>query len=228
MAEMLLLNPRRRRKAKKAGARRSNPKRRRSVARRRNPLPMFGRARRRVTRSRRRRNPIGLGGITGSSIIASIRSAMTGAVGAVAVDLVAARVMPMLPATLRPVAGKVGAGDAVKMLMTIVLGRALSRPTRGLSMKMAEGALVVQAHGIVKSLVPASFGLSDADGVGYWSPAAVDDGSMRVGPAIEGVDGMDEYVPGTALLSEYTEGGQTPLLNGLEDAFAREGVSPYR
>lgn len=234
MAEMLLLNPRRRRKAKKA-TRRANPKRRaaRSTTRRRrrNPLPMFGRVRRaarRVGRVRRRRNPIGMGRLTGSSIVSAIKDAAIAAGGAVAFDLLYARVAPMLPATLRPVAGRVGAGDAVKMLLTILAGRALRGPTRGLSMKLASGALTVQAHGVIKKMLPATVlaGMDD-DGLGYYSPAGdITDASNIVGPAIDG------YVTGSPMLDgmgEYVSGDGDVLLSGdMGDAFEREGVSAYR
>lgn len=241
MAEMLLLNPRRRRKAKKA-ARRSNPKRRtaRTSRRRRNPLPMFGRSRRiRPARvGRRRRNPITMGRLTGSSIIAAIKDAAIGAGGAIAFDMAWGKVAPMLPASLRPVAGKVGAGDAVKMLATIVVGRALKGATRGLSMRAASGALTVQAHGIIKKMMPpamlagieddgSAFSGSDYASMGYYSPSGGEDGSAVVGPAIDG------YVTGSPLLNglgEYTDGSGGVLL-GMDDAgdaFSREGVSNYR
>lgn len=233
MAEMLLLNPRRRRKARKANpAKKRAGRAARRTVRRRNPLPMFGRVRRAARRvARRRRNPIGMGRLTGSSIITAIKDAAIAAGGAVAFDFAYARIAPMLPAALRPTA-KVGAGDAVKMLLTIMAGRALRGPTRGLSMKLATGALTVQAHGVLRKMLPPSMlagvEFDTLDGFGYYSPAGeIADESNVVGPAIDG------YVTGSPLLSgdlgEYTEGSGNVILSGdMGDAFSREGVSNYR
>lgn len=234
MAEMLLLNPGKRRKARKSTAakRRRNPIRMANPVRRRrrkNPISFggarraIGRAARRVTR--RRRNPIGLGGLKTSSILAAFKDALIGGAGAVAVDFAFAKVSPMLPASLQRTPGKVGAGDAVKALFTVVLGRLLSKPTRGMSMKMAAGSLTVQAHGIVKSMLPDSLGLGEFDdGVGYYTPAQVVDGSAIIGPSM----GMyvNGYTEGGTLLSDAGDDfGDGPLLSSAQ---AREGVSQYR
>lgn len=156
MAEMLLINPRRRKTRRAA-----TPKRRRVAAkRRRNPMPTVAarRARsmnpiarrRRNPVARRRRNPVG-GRMGAAMLMSAIRSAFVGGAGSVAVDLLVGQLnkMNIIPATLRVTPGKVGAGDAVKMLVTVLAGHLLSRPTRGLSRKMAEGALTVQAAGIL-------------------------------------------------------------------------------
>lgn len=230
MAEMLLINPRRRKTRRAA-----TPKRRRVAAkRRRNPMPTvaarrmrqanpIARRRRRnpiAAMRRRRRNPIG-GRMGGAMLMAAIRSAFVGGAGSVAVDLLVGQLnkMNIIPATLRATPGKVGAGDAVKALITVAAGHFLSRPTRGLSRKMAEGALTVQAANIMKSFVPATMAL------GYFSPAEVVQGNATVG------NGLGAYTKGTPLLNAYMKPGPTALLSragGRQSAFSREGAYAFK
>lgn len=225
MAEMLLINPRRR-KARRA----ATPKRRRVAAkRRRNPMPTVAAKRvrrmnplaKRRTMARRRRNPIGAGRMGGAMLMAAIRSAFVGGAGSVAVDLLVGQLnkMNIIPATLRATPGKVGAGDAVKALITVAAGHFLSRPTRGLSRKMAEGALTVQAANIMKSFVPATMAL------GYFSPANVVQGNATVG------NGLGAYTKGTPLLNAYMKPGPTALLSragSRQSAFSREGAYAFK
>jgi hypothetical protein len=215
MAEMLLINPRKR-------ARRAPAKRRMTRARRRNPITStmpIARKRnpvralkRRVMR--RRRNPAMLAGMTG--YMASIRDALMGGVGAVAFDIVHGQIKRFLPAALQVTPGKIGAGDAVRAIITVFVGQALNGVTRGFSKKAAMASLTVQAHDLLKGFVPAALPL------GYASPAMIAQGTNRVGPIRSG---MNAYTPPgqTPLLSAYTSGSQ--LLNG---ARRREGASTYR
>jgi len=223
MAEMLLINPRRRRKA-----RRANPiAKRRRVTRRRNPLAALARRRRRNPMpaiARRRRNPIGLarrrvmrrrnpiGGRMGTGMLmAAIREAFVGGAGAVAVDLAMGQINRYLPASLKTVPGTIGAGDAVKALITVTLGHLLARSTRGLSRKMALGALTVQSANIMKTFVPATMTM------GYASPARIVRGSNTVGP------NMGAYTQGSPLLNAYTRSNVTPLLSAnRSSAMSRE------
>jgi hypothetical protein len=226
MAEMLLINPRRR-KARKTTAKRRV--RRASSARRRNPIAAVARRvmRRRnpigaMTRRvmRRRRNPIGMGGRLGmSSVIGMVREGLMSGVGAVAFGVVHGQIAKFLPAALRVVPGRIGAGDAVKALITVVLGQALSGVTRGFSKKAAAASLTVQMHDLVKGFVPAALPLG---GLGYMSPAGIAMGTNRIGPIRRG---MNAYTQGTPLLSAYTAPGQTQLLNGARN---REGVTSVR
>lgn len=216
MAEMLLINPRRRRKARKATAKRRI--RRTTTARRRNPMPLANVARRVMRRRRsavkmyrRRRNPIGMG-MRGGAFMSMIREGVMGGVGAVAFGIVHGQIQKFLPAALRVTPGQIGAGDAVKAIITVFLGNALSGVTRGFSRKAAAASLTVQAHDLVKGFVPATLPL------GYATPAGVAMGTQRVGPIRRG---MNAYTSGNApLLSAYTSGSS--LLNG---ARSREGVS---
>jgi hypothetical protein len=225
MAEMLLINPRRRKAARKATSKRRV---RRASARRRNPIaamtrrvmrrrnPIGAMMNRRVMR--RRRNPIGMGRMGMASVVGMVREGLMSGVGAVAFGIVHGQIARFLPAALRVVPGRIGAGDAVKALITVVLGQALSGVTRGYSKKAAAASLTVQMHDLVKGFVPAALPLG---GLGYMSPAGIAMGTNRVGPIRRG---MNAYTQGTPLLSAYTSGG-TQLLNG---ARSREGVTAIR
>jgi hypothetical protein len=228
MAEMLLINPRRRKAARKATSKRRV--RRASTARRRNPIAAVARVMRRRNPigmmkrrvMRRRRNPIGMGGRLGmASVVGMVREGLMSGVGAVAFGIVHGQIAKFLPAALRVVPGKIGAGDAVKALITVVLGQALSGVTRGYSKKAAAASLTVQMHDLVKGFVPAALPLGGVGGLGYASPAGIAMGTNRVGPIRRG---MNAYTGGTPLLSAYTSGG-TQLLNGARN---REGVTSIR
>lgn len=217
MAEMLLINPRKRaRKARRTTTKRTRVARRRNpitstvpIARKRNPVRAM---RRRIMR--RRRNPIGMGAASG--YINAIRDALMGGVGAVAFDIVHGQIKRFLPAALQVTPGKIGAGDAVRAIITVFAGEALNKVTRGFSRKAAMASLTVQAHDLLKGFVPAALPL------GYASPALISQGTNRVGPIRQG---MNAYTPPgqTPLLSAYTKG--TQLLSG---ARGREGHSMYR
>ena len=223
MAEMLLINPRRRK------ARRTTSKRKHRVARRRNPVTVLMNARRRRTHARRRnpihtmrrrvmrrRNPIG--GNIATTLMRDVREALMGAAGAVLFDVVHGQIKRFLPANLQVTPGQVGVGDAVRAVITVVVGQALNKATRGFSGRAAKASLLVQAHDLLKGFVPSTLPL------GYASPAMIAQGTNRVGP-IRGQQGMNAYMrPGpTPLLSAYTQG--TQLLNGA--AQRREGVSLF-
>lgn len=219
MAEMLLINPSRRRKttARKTRARRRNPiAAARAVARparrRRNPVAQMKR------RVMRRRNPIGMT----SGMMKMIQEAFIGGAGSIAVDLAQGQINRYLPATLQTRPGAVGLGDGVKAVLTVVLGRALNRTTRGLSMKMASGALTVQSAGIMRTLLGPTLGAN----LGYYTPGMVTNMNNRVGPIRN--NGVGAYLRAgqTPLLSAYTKPGVTPLLSaarGNSNARQREG-----
>jgi len=225
MAEMLLINPRKR------GTRKSNPKRRvvrrknpvtAMVRRRRNPLAAMRRRRNPLAAARRNplarmrmrtrmRNPIG-GGMMGN-YMAQIREAVIGGAGALGMDLVYGQINSFLPAALKRVPGSIGAGDAVKAVITVALGGLLSKPTRGLSDKAARASVTIQAYDIMKSFVPSTMT------IGYASPALIAQGTNRVGPIRRG---MNAYTNGTPLLNAYMAPGKTALLSG---ARMREGAT---
>lgn len=229
MAEMLLINPRRRKSSKRASPaqlraraafaakfgggkrrRRRNPASvaRSGSARRANPAPRYGR---RIMR--RRRNPISLGGLGLNTIFAAFKDAAVMGGGAIAMDVGYKYVEDMLPMNLKRTPGAPDLGDAIKALFTVVVGRALRGPTRGLSMKAATGALTVQAYNLIKQQLPASLQVNGLEGLGYGSPALVYQGSSRIGP-----HGLQGYTaPGvTPLLNEYVGDYDSPLLSGAE------------
>lgn len=179
----------------------------------------IGRARKMNPR-RRRRNPAML---STTGIMGSIQQALVQGAGAVAFDVLHAQLARFMPASLQAIPGQVGIGDAVKAVATVVIGRALRGPTRGLSMRAAQGALTVQAHSLIKGFVPAGMGL------GYAGPAMVANMSNRIGPN-RTIPGLNAYTrPGSAtpLLNAYTAPGVTPLLSG-RSARLREGVTAVR
>jgi hypothetical protein len=239
MAEMLLINPRRRRKAKRAAParrRRSNPLALARVMprrRRRNPIAAVARRRRRANpigmmkrRVMRRRNPAMLGGYMGA-----IREALMDGFGAVAIDYAYNMIAKAIPGNtgqmLTPNPTSVGAADAVKAVLTVVLGNALDGVTRGFSRKAAKASLTVQSYQIMKKVLPAQIG-GNLSGLGYMTPAVVTSGgNTRIGP-IRGQMGMYTAPGATPLLSAYTASGSaSPLLSG-STARMREGTSSYR
>ena len=219
---MLLINPRKRgtRKAtKRRVVRRKNPVTA-MVRRRRNPLAAMRRRRNPLAAARRnplarmrarRRNPIG--GAMMGNYMTQIREAVIGGAGALGMDLVYGQINSFLPAALKRVPGSIGAGDAVKAVITVALGGLLSKPTRGLSDKAARASLTIQAYDIMKSFVPS--GMT----IGYASPALIAQGTNRVGPIRRG---MNAYTNGTPLLNAYMSPGKTALLSG---ARSREGAT---
>jgi hypothetical protein len=210
MAEMLLINPRKR------GARKATKRR---VVRRKNPVTAMVRRRRNPMRTmkmssmtrRRRRNPIG-GGMMGS-YMSQIREAVMGGAGALGMDLVYGQINSFLPTSLKRVPGSIGAGDAVKAVVTVALGGLLNKATRGFSAKAAKASLTIQAYDIMKSFVPSTMT------IGYSSPALIAQGTNRVSPIRRG---MNAYTKGTPLLNAYMAPGKTALLSGARN---REGVS---
>lgn len=204
------------------------PRRRRSTAvRARARLRALTAARRAIGRARRmnprrrRRNPAML---STTGIMGAMQQALVQGAGAVAFDVLHAQLARFMPASLQVTPGQVGIGDAVKAVATVMIGRALRGPTRGLSMRAAQGALTVQAHQLIRGFVPAGMGL------GYAGPAMIANMSNRIGPN-RGVPGLNAYTrPGTAtpLLNAYTGPGASPLLSGSRSARVREGVSTLR
>lgn len=239
MAEMLLINPRRRpaRKARKSGrsaAQRAATRRlvamnrSRRRARRSNPAPAvvaMNPRRRRMSRRRsnpvrmirRRRNPAMLGGFNFRTVVSAMQDALIQGGGAVAMDLLHGQINRFLPSMLQRTPGQVGLGDVVKASITVLVGTALRGPTRGLSMKAATGSLTVQAYDIVKNLLPSTMQL------GYMTPGVITQGQSNVGPN-RGMVGRYTQPGATPLLNRYTQPGASPLLNG-NPARLREGVT---
>lgn len=180
---------------------------------------------------RRRRNPIRMGGVNTKRLLEMLKDAGIGGAGAIVMDVVMGQVNQYLPPTFQTNPVSFGVGDAVKAALTALLGQLGAKHTKGLSLKMAQGALAVQAYEALKSLLPATMTL------GYMSPAAIVKGSNRVGPTQAGRQGFAAYVGhggrtpllnGAGRVGAYTSG--RVLLNGMgrQSPQAREGVSTYR
>jgi hypothetical protein len=219
MAEMLLINPRKRRKHNPMAAKRRVHHRRKHnpvtamVRRKRNPLEAMRRRRNPMAAMvrRRRRNPIG--GAMMGGYMAQIREAVIGSAGALAMDVLYGQINNFLPPALKNTPNTIGAGDAVKAVVTVALGGLLNKATRGFSAKAARASLTIQSYNIMKTFVPASLPL------GYASPALIAQGTNRVSPIRRG---MNAYTNGTPLLNAYTAPGRTPLLSGARN---REGAT---
>jgi hypothetical protein len=219
MAEMLLINPRKRRKHNPMAAKRRVHHRRKHnpvtamVRRKRNPLEAMRRRRNPMAAMvrRRRRNPIG--GAMMGGYMAQIREAVIGSAGALAMDVLYGQINNFLPPSLKNTPNTIGAGDAVKAVVTVALGGLLNKATRGFSAKAARASLTIQSYNIMKTFVPASLPL------GYASPALIAQGTNRVSPIRRG---MNAYTNGTPLLNAYTAPGRTPLLSGARN---REGAT---
>jgi len=212
---MLLINPRKRgtrRASKRRVVRRKNPVTA-MVRRKRNPLAAMRRRRNPMAAMvrRRRRNPIG--GAMMGGYMTQIREAVIGGAGALGMDLVYGQINNFLPAALKRTPGSIGAGDAVKAVVTVALGGLLNKATRGFSAKAAKASLTIQAYDIMKSFVPASMT------IGYASPALIAQGTNRVSPIRRG---MNAYTSGTPLLNAYMKPGRTALLSGARQ---REGAT---
>jgi hypothetical protein len=233
MAELLLINPAKRRRATRKTAKRKTrrvtaaaaPARRR---RRRNPIGAVrarvmrrpARVARRVRRGRRR-NPIM--GLSSNSIVTMLKDAAIGGAGAVAVEALMGQVNAYLPASLqKDDTATVGVYDAVKAGITIAAGVALRKPTKGMSTKMAAGALIVQAADIMRKFMPSTMTLGS-----YGNPARVSQGLRRIGPnsAMIQAGQSGRFFPGhSPLLSMYPgdSAGNSPLLSG-DSVREREG-----
>lgn len=225
MAELLLVNPRKRKKRRKmsalqrkyfgkrkgsSGVKRRRRRRTTSVfaARRTNP-------RRRRShgvshyRSRRRRNPslrgLNLKGITGS-IVPTIKAGLLGAAGALGNDLLFGYTKSYLPASVQTGVQR----HAVKALYAVLVGVLGNVVMRGKGRDLANGAMTVVLHDALKeqlmTAVP-SLPLGDyfsfAPAIGYdYEPALPL--STGIGQYMTGGNsGMGEYIDPTMNYSAY-------------------------
>lgn len=194
MAELMLLNPSPRRKAK----RKASPAQLRALAAGRrkradmavNPAPRKRRTTLRAAshtptkRRKARRNPVG--GMPTHGLMGSLLHAAYGAGGALAID-VAVTYLP-LPASLTTGNAKYLTKAALAVSLGIIGKKFLGRTAA----KMAEGALTVQAYEFGKSLMQ-SAGMNLA----YMSPAQtmLPNSGMAQYLNAPGIDaGMGEYV----------------------------------
>jgi hypothetical protein len=209
----------------------ANPRKRRVKRRASNPVARSytRRVRRNPVRAaRRRRNPISAGAMGGGlfnlrSYIAPLKDAAVMGAGAVAVDVGFGYLNRFLPPVARVMPNKVGAGDVVKMLLTVAIGKVLDKPTRGLSKKAAMGSLIVQMRDVTLKLMPASMGSAAAtaatvNGVGFVSPGYVVQGRTRANTyttpqrGVNAMPGGTQPSPGSVGM---IQSGRTPLVSGV-------------
>lgn len=219
MSQMLILNPaKRRRSSGTTKKRRASGAKRRRVHR--NPSSAVATVKRAIKRRvsrvsarknpfarrrRVRRNPIGLGSLRGSSIVNMLKDAAIGGAGAVGIDFLFAKVAPYIPASIQT---NDAAMQAVRVALTIAAGRLLKKPTKGLSEKMAVGALIVQAYNVIQSYMPAA----SVNGIGYMTPAKSVNMSQRIGPRQTQPYRLSARVNNSAVLSGRIP--QSAILSG--------------
>lgn len=210
MSQLMLINPRRKRRATKA---RKSSRRSRRRAKRTMTLNVNPRRKRRTSRRRAsfRRNPIssrrrGLGGVIGSgygNFMKDMYPAAIGASGALAVDMALGVLEPMLPTELTSgvlgsvtrLAGAVGVG----MIASKVAGKAFGA-------QVLTGSLIVTFYDLLKTLI--STGSLNGYDMGWVSPAMNVNGAQmypmqgipyssnvgEVGYEAEYVDGLGQYI----------------------------------
>lgn len=207
--QILLVNPRRRRK-RSAARRKSRVRSRvRRVSRRRlravNPRRRHHGASHRVTR-RRRRNPR-LGGLPSvKGIISQLIPAATGAVGAVGLDIALAYIP--IPDAYK--SGWVGTG--VKVLGAVGLGMIAGKVVgKQKGHLFTAGALTVIAYQVIRQLAQSTLGTSvkGLSGVGDFADMSLGAYMPRALPApAPGMSGMGAYMNPAAVLNGL-DGGQS-------------------
>lgn len=170
-------------------------------------------AKRAHTKARRyKRNPIAAGG---GSLINTVKNGAIGAAGAFAVDVVMAKV-PQLAAIGTPKTQPI-----IKGLVGMGIGMAVSRfgKNKALGVALAEGAVTVQLHSLLRANVGASFGLAgveddymgaygfDFEDANYAMSEFVDEyGETVSGGELLGSEllGMGSYTNAAPVMSAYT------------------------
>jgi hypothetical protein len=142
-------------------------------------------------------------------------------------DVVMGQVNGYLPAALLPSpagGSTISVYDAVKAAATIALGEVLNKPTKGMSRKLAAGALTVQSYQILHTFIPANMSL------GYASPAGIVRGTSRLQPNMTRVGAYTQPGSGSLLSAasrntNYQSGNRMhayqnaggPLLSGARE-----------
>jgi hypothetical protein len=194
MSEILLVNPRRRKKARKTRSRKRGRVRLKRTASRRRRVH-------RVKARRYKRNPSSRGlSIKGAagSFLPIVKAGALGAVGALANDALVGQVVNIgfVPAMLKSGYGKHG----LKLVTAVGVGVVGDMVSRGKGRDLAVGAATVAMHGFLKEIVTSNFPsvgayLGDYDVGGYNPAQLVDETGM--GAYVPGLVGdVGEYVPG--------------------------------
>lgn len=213
--ELLLINPKKRRKARKSSRRRKNPTRARARrrnparARRRNPVHAVRRA-----RARRRRNPLNFRSM-GGGFMGQATNALLGAGGAVANDVLINYVP--LPAMLKtgPMAilAKLAGAFGVGYLASFAVGK-----SRGAT--MTEGALTVLAYQLVKPMIATVLPLAgtDIEGLGYYSPGMIMQDTLSPLPDLNEGTPLAAYISGLNGMAVPVPGGGARRESDIYDA----------
>lgn len=149
MASLMLVNPRKRKASKK---RRKNPIAKRASHHARKPIAH-------KKHRRYRRNPI-----ESSGIVSQVKSASIGAAGALAVDVILAKVGKNLPLSMQ-------SGAALNLAQGVIslgIGIAVAKlgKNKKLGMELANGGLTVALYNAARTTIGKSVGLAD-DLLGY-------------------------------------------------------------
>lgn len=223
MAQLMLVNPRKRRAKKTAAPKRKTRARR---ARRSNPV---GRARaahaRPVRRHRRRRNPVS----GGHGIAAQLKNAFSGAVGGLAVDILAGFITPKLPVSMQ--GGYMG--KVVKVGLAVAFGMVAKKSglVKGpMAARMVEGAMTVELYDLTRNVFASAMPnvrLAGNDGMGEFIPMSEyipvgGEDSFAGATADRLLAGGDDYLAG-----DYMDGIADDFA-GMEDgAMAALYPNPY-
>lgn len=175
MAELMLVNPRRRKRkaVRKSRARKKTPVKRRK-----------SRAMKRKTTRRRKKNPVSARGIVGSQLM----PAATNAMGALALDVVWSYLpvpMDIKTGAFRHVAKGIGA-----IALGMLAGNFINKRT---ARSMSQGALTVVMHGAMREVTQQ---MMPNVPLGYYSPG------MPVGVG-EYTQGLGAYTSGGSSASPY-------------------------
>lgn len=194
MAQLMLVNPRKRRAKRKTTKRKTTARRkstatakRRTTARRRNPVAPL----------RRRRNPIRRKGLKG--FIAPVMPAAISAGGALGLDLAWGVIGSRLPPALGDGPVKYVTKSIAALGLGVLAGMVTKKTTAD---QLATGALTVVLHGAMRDTVSAQFpGVALGE---YFDDSGNMDGLAEYFPA----DGMGEYFDsGDMAALEYAGGG---------------------
>jgi hypothetical protein len=190
--ELLLINPRKRR-----------GKRRKARGRKRNPLSFSYRTKRKARSHRRRRNPSMRLIPRGGQIMTQLVGAAQGAGGAILTD--AAWTMIPLPLMLK--AGPMGLVSRALMAFAVSWASSFMVGQR-VAGKFLEGALAVQAYGVIAPMVrgflPGGMAGNDIEGLGFYSPGMILQDDLSPLPDLNAGTPLQAYISG---LSENGEGG---------------------
>jgi len=231
MAELMLVNPRTRKSrtktagAKKTSARKHNPTDAEKAAARKRRRKLLNKTAHvkgyypnpKKHRTKRKHNPLG-----GSTMSAQLKTAFMGSLGGLAVDVVAGKLIPKLPASLQ--GGYMG--KVVKVGLAFGLG-ALAQKTSMLkgatAAALVEGALTVEMYDLVRNVAKTAMpnlALGEYVPTGMYLPVSGDDGIDFLSGATS-----DRLLSGTGdrtrsdatYLSEY-------VYDGLDDGLGESEI----